>query len=97
MNNNTEYIVNALEKADKLTYSYQCPYLALADILGYITPFEVKHMPSKFSRLSTRKMLLTSGLPKKHARRIYRMLENGYTLSEIADRIKSRNAMRIKI
>jgi hypothetical protein len=50
---NMKFIINALEKADKKTFSYQCPYLALADELGFITPYIVMSLPSQFERLST--------------------------------------------
>lgn len=82
-------LIKALTDADKETYSYQCPYLALADKLGYLTPEVIKMMPSQFSRLSTREMLLTFGLPNRWAQTIYEMLEDGYTLAEIVTTIKS--------
>ena len=88
--NNMKYIINALEKADDKTYSYQCPYLALADELGYITPHVILSLPSQFERLSTREMLNCSGLDHINSKRIWRMIEKGLPLIDIASRLREK-------
>ena len=87
-NNNMKFIITALEKADKKTYSYQCPYLALADELGYITPYIIMSLPSQFDRLSTRKMLDCSGLDNINSIRIWKMIENGLPLLDISTKLR---------
>ena len=83
-NNDLIFVINSLDQADKKQFSYQCPYLALADVLGYNTSFNVKNFPSLFGRLSVRKMLQTNGINIKLANQIYVMLEYGYSLREIS-------------
>ena len=87
---NMKFIINAFEKADKKTYSYQCPYLALADELGYITPHVILSLPSQFERLSTREMLDCSGLNHISSKRIWRMIEKGSPLLDIAGNLRAR-------
>jgi hypothetical protein len=87
---NMKFVINALEKADKKTYSYQCPYLALADELGFITPHIIMSLPSQFERLSTRKMLDCSGLNNINSNRIWRMIEDGLPLLDIAGNLRTR-------
>ena len=82
-------IVNALIEADSKLYSYQCPYLALADVLGYITPQCIHALPSRFGRISTKRMLLNYEVGIAKASMIWKMLEHGYTLKEIAEKIRS--------
>lgn len=84
LNNDIVLLVSSLEEANRKEYSYQCPYLALADVLGYNTPYNIHHLPSRFGRLSVRKMLLTSGIDIKLAKLVWLMLEDGYTLNQIA-------------
>lgn len=88
LNSNIKYLIESLEEADTKTYSYQCPYLALADVLGYYTPHMATYLPSHFSRLSTRKMLLNSGIGTREAKRIWLMLEDGTTLYNIAQNLR---------
>ena len=83
-NNDLIFVINSLDQADKKQFSYQCPYLALADVLGYNTSFNVKNFPSLFNRLSVRKMLQSNGINVKLANQIYVMLEYGYSLREIS-------------
>ena len=45
-NNDLIFVINSLDEADKKQFSYQCPYLALADVLGFNTAFNVKNFPS---------------------------------------------------
>lgn len=85
---NMKFIISALEKADKKTYSYQCPYLALADILGYMTPHAIMRLPSQFERLSTREMLNCSGLDSINSLRIWRMIEKGLPLLDISKELR---------
>ena len=89
-NNNMKFIINALENADKKTYSYQCPYLALADELGFITPYIVMSLPSQFGRLSMRKMIKCSGIDNINSNRIWKMIENGLSLLDIAGNLRTR-------
>jgi len=84
-------IIKILEQAEKKVFSYQCPYLAIADVLGYITPYAVKNMPSNFSRISMKKMLHTFGLSSEQAWIIYMMIELGFGLSQIAKVIKEKH------
>jgi len=98
-NKHTKYLINALEYADNKTYSYGCPYLALADVLGYTTPYNIHHLPQRFDRLSMREMLLTNGIGRHQSHRVYAMIEGGYTLSEIAEELRNiydyRGVMRV--
>ena len=87
--NDIEYIVQALKDADKKVYHYQCPYLALADTVGYTSLYTVHSLPSSFTRLSMRKLLLTCGINnRKLSRMIWLMVENGHSLSFIAEYIE---------
>lgn len=83
--NDKELIRNALYEADRLTYSYQCPYLALAEVLGFTSQYQVKYLPSHFNRLSMRKMIMTAGIEPIMAKKIWRHLEDGCTLKAIAN------------
>ena len=87
--NDLEYITNALDKAEAQTYSYQCPYLALAEVLGFTSSYEAQHLPSHFGRLSMRKMIMNTGINTKYAQPIYHMLEDGYTLGYIAKYLRA--------
>lgn len=90
-----EYIIQALRDADKKVYSYQCPYLALAEVVGYTSPYAVHSLPSSFTRLSMRKLLLTCGINnRKLSRMIWLMVENGRSLSWIADYIELRDTLK---
>ena len=89
-NNDLIFVINSLDQADKKQFSYQCPYLALADVLGYNTSFNVKNFPSLFGRLSVRKMLQSNGINIKLADQIYVMLEYGYSLHEISMDMRAR-------
>ena len=84
-------LVDCLLRADRRKFSCGCPYLALADELGYITMYAATHSPdiglSNFGRLSVRKMLKTYGLSTDYAQFIYEELENGKTLHQIAEEI----------
>jgi|DEB0MinimDraft_3_1074331.scaffolds.fasta_scaffold161411_1 transcription initiation factor TFIIIB Brf1 subunit/transcription initiation factor TFIIB len=87
--NDIEYITNALDEADTIVYSYQCPYLALAHVLGYITSEHVLALPSSFTRVSTEKVLKTSGVNNRYlARVIWLMLEQGHSLSNVSEYIR---------
>ena len=83
-----DMIKRVLEKADQKTFSYQCPWLALADELNYLNGDHVKAFPSQFGRLSTEKLLRFYGIDDPRLTRfIFKSLENGYTLKEIADEL----------
>lgn len=85
ININKYSICDILYEADQKSYSYQCPYLALADVLGYITPEQIRLLPSHFSRLSMKKMLrLENIMDSSLSNYIYHSIENGMTLKEIA-------------
>lgn len=66
------------------------PLFGNSDVLGYITPYAIKNMPSSFSRLSITKMLHTFGLSTEKARLIFMMIELGFGLLEIAQVIKEK-------
>ena len=89
-NNDLIFVINSLDQADKKQFSYQCPYLALADVLGFNTAYNVKNFPSLFGRLSVKKMLLCNGINIKLANLIWLMLEHGYTLKQISIEIRKK-------
>ena len=84
-------LVDYLLRADKRKFSCGCPYLALADELGYITMYAATHNPaiglSNFGRISVTKMLKTYGFSTEYAQFIYEELEDGRTLHQIAESI----------
>jgi hypothetical protein len=73
--------------AHKKIWSTGCPYLALADQLGYLTAYAVRKDPhlglSNFGRLSVKKMLKNAGFSIRYAKFIYRSLECGEELDQI--------------
>lgn len=77
--------------ADKHIFSCGCPYLALAEELGYISMYVATHNADKglsnFGRLSVRKMIQTAGFSTEYAQFIYEKLEDGWTLEKIGDHI----------
>jgi len=84
----TSRIQDILIEADNKSFSYQCPYLAIADVLGYITPEQIRYMPSHFGRLSMRKMLRLDGIVNKDiSNYIYHSIEDGITLKQIANNL----------
>ena len=94
-------LVEILRRSDKKIYSCGCPYLALADELGYITPYLVRNNAeiglSNLGRLSVRKMLKTAGFSTKYAQRIYEYLENGYSLHKIAEKLAGQMLYKYEI
>jgi len=83
-------LANDLEQADKILYSYQCPYLALACVFGYLDGNHIRNFPSSFTRLSLREMItFRYGYGyKKISNDIFHLIEDGYSLAEIAQIIK---------
>ena len=84
-------LIDYLLRADKRIFSCGCPYLALADELGYITAYAATHNPdiglSNFGRISVIKMLRNYGFSTEYAQYIYEELEAGRTLHQIAEGI----------
>ena len=95
-------LAEILRRSDKKIYSCGCPYLALADEIGYVTAYASIHDPklglSNFGRISVQSMLkcggFTSRLRKKYAQAIYEHLENGYSLHQIAERLAGKMLYR---
>ena len=79
-----EQLAEILDNAHDKIYSCGCPYLALADEIGFITPYVVKHNPSNFGRMSLKKIVACGGFDKQHSQFIFECLELGYTLRRIA-------------
>jgi hypothetical protein len=81
---------NDLEQADKILFSYQCPYLALAHVFGFVDGNHIRNFPSSFTRLSLGKMITFrygNGY-KKISNDIFHLIEDGYSLAKIAEIIK---------
>ena len=103
-----EQLAEILDNANDKIYSCGCPYLALADEIGFITPFVVRKNPSNFGRMSLKKILLCGGFGQKnqntkeyrvqHSKFIFQCLELGYDLSTIAKFLRWRydNLLEIK-
>jgi len=83
--NNTQ-LKQYLIEADKVIYSYQCPYLAFGKVINFIDDDFVKNNPSNFSRLSISLMLKHIGIDDHRlAMYVWDCIECGYTLKEISD------------
>ena len=77
---------NYLLNADKILFSYQCPYLAFAKSINFIDDDFVKNNPSNFSRMSMSKMIRFLGIDDMDiSNYIYRQIEKGKTLKEISE------------
>ena len=95
-------LIEILRRSDKKIFSCGCPYLALADEIGYITAYAVRHDStiglSNFGRISVQSMLKCGGfsdrLRQKYAQAIYEHLENGYSLHEIAEKLAGKTLYR---
>ena len=84
-------LFEVLSMAHQKTTSAGCPYLALAEEMGYISIWGATHLPdvglSNFGRLSTHKIMQTGGFPTEYAQFIYEKLEEGFELDSIATSI----------
>ena len=86
MKNDQEKAKEYLMEADKVLFSYQCPYLAFGKVIGFIDDDFVKNNPSNFSRLSMRLMMKSAGIDDHRLSQfIYESIECGYTLKQIAE------------
>lgn len=77
-------LAKILSNAHKKLYSCGCPYLALADEIGFITPYVVKHNPSNFGRLSMNKIIQCGGFDTQHSQFIFECLELGFSLEKVS-------------
>ena len=85
-----------LYRAEDKIFSCGCPYLALAEEMGYISCYVATHNPdiglSNFGRISTKQCFRTAGFSTEYAMYTYKMIENGLPLTKIGDNILEHKA-----
>ena len=64
--------------------SILCPYLAIALETNFINEDYIRMFPSNFGRMSMRKIINHLGMTEFNSNKIWRMIENGYTLKQIS-------------
>ena len=85
-----------LYRAEDKIFSCGCPYLALAEEMGYISCYVATHNPDKglsnFGRISTKQCFKTGGYSTEYALYTYKMIEEGLPLDKIGDNILEHKA-----
>lgn len=66
--------------------SILCPYLAIALETNFINEDYIRMFPSQFGRMSMRKIIDHLGMTEFNSNKIWRMIEDGYTLEQISRR-----------
>lgn len=66
--------------------SILCPYLAIALETNFISEDYIRMFPSQFGRMSMRKIIDHLGMTEFNSNKIWRMIEDGYTLEQISRR-----------
>ena len=66
--------------------SILCPYLAIALETNFINEDYIRMFPSQFGRMSMRKIIDHLGMTEFDSNKIWRMIEDGYTLEQISRR-----------
>jgi len=66
--------------------SILCPYLAIALETNFISEDYIRMFPSQFGRMSMRKIIDHLGMTEFDSNKIWRMIEDGYTLEQISRR-----------
>ena len=66
--------------------SILCPYLAIALETNFINEDYIRAFPSQFGRMSMRKIIDHLGMTEFNSNKIWRMIEDGYTLEQISRR-----------
>ena len=88
---NERELCSTLERAEAKIWSCGCPYLALSEEMGYVSAFAASHEPhlglSNLGRIGVKDCLRTSGFQTEYAQFIYEMIEKGYGLDIIGNRI----------
>ena len=64
--------------------SILCPYLAIALETNFINEDYIRMFPSQFGRMSMRKIIDHLGMTEFNSNKIWRMIEDGYTLEQIS-------------
>ena len=64
--------------------SYLCPYLAIGLETNFFSEDYIRLLPSQMSRMSMRKIIDHLGYTKFNSNKIWRMIEDGYSLQEIS-------------
>jgi hypothetical protein len=64
--------------------SILCPYLAIALETNFISKDYIRAFPSQFGRMSMRKIVDHLGMTEFNSNKIWRMIEDGYTLEQIS-------------
>lgn len=64
--------------------SILCPYLAIALETNFISEDYIRMFPSQFGRMSMRKIIDHLGMTEFNSNKIWRMIEDGYTLEQIS-------------
>lgn len=68
--------------------SLLCPYLAIGLETNFYSEDHLRTFPSKMTRMSMRKIVNHLGYTEFNSNRIWRMIENGMTLLDIANEIE---------
>lgn len=68
--------------------SFLCPYLAIGLETNFYSEDHLRQFPSKMTRMSMRKIVNHLGYTSYNSNKIWRMIENGMTLMEIANEIE---------
>lgn len=77
-----------LDAYDRQANSFLCPYLAIGLETNFYSEDHLRQFPSKMTRMSMRKIVNHLGYTEFNSNRIWRMIENGLTLKEIANEIE---------
>jgi len=64
--------------------SILCPYLAIALETNFINEDFIRAFPSQFGRMSMRKIINHLGMTDFNSNKIWRMIEDGFTLKQIS-------------
>ena len=64
--------------------SYLCPYLAIGLETNFFSEDHLRSFPSTMTRMSMRKIVNHLGYTNFNSNKIWRMIEDGYTLQEIS-------------
>jgi len=83
--NKMNQIAQILSNAhDRQKNNYLCPYLAIGLETNFFSEDYIRSFPSKMTRMSMRKIINHLGYTEFNSNKIWRMIENGYTLKEIS-------------
>jgi hypothetical protein len=76
----SEILINAHNRQKN---SYLCPYLAIALESNFYSEDYIRTFPSQMTRMSMRKIINHLGYTEFNSNKIWRMIEDGFTLKEI--------------